>query len=63
MVLVLKYYDHRSREKHIFNIDILINNLIEIKKKEKQISLVNNNKTETYNKKCCITDNILSLAE
>ena len=42
ILLVSKYY--------LFNIDILIENLIEIKKKEKRISLVSNNKTETYNK-------------
>ena len=30
--------------------DILIDNLIEIKKKEKRISLASNNKTETCNK-------------
>ena len=32
---VFKYYVYRSREKHILIIDILIENLIEIKKKEK----------------------------
>ena len=40
-----------SREKQILNIDIFIDNLLEKKRKEKQISLVSNNKTETYNKK------------
>ena len=39
--------------------DILIDNLIEIKKKEKRISLASNNKTETCNRKWCITDNVL----
>ena len=33
--------------------DILIDNLIEIKNKEKGISLVSNNKTETKNRKLC----------
>ena len=49
-LLVFKYYVYRSREKHILNIVILINNLIEIKKKEKRISLADNNKTKTFNK-------------
>ena len=31
--------------------DILIDNLVEIKKKEKRISLASNNKTETYDRK------------
>ena len=44
---------YKSREKHILNIDTLIDNIIEIK------SLVSNNKTETYNEKWCITDNAL----
>ena len=49
-LLIFKYYVYRSREKHILNIDFLINNLIEIKKKEKRISLPDNNKTKTFNK-------------
>ena len=49
-LLVFKYHAYRSREKHILNIVILINNLIEIKKKEKRISLADNNKTKTFNK-------------
>ena len=32
------------------NIDILIENLIEIKKNEKRINLVSNKKAETYSK-------------
>ena len=36
---------YRSSEKHIQNKNILIDNLIQIKKKEKQISLASNNKT------------------
>ena len=51
ILLVVKYYVYMSREKQILNIDIFIDNLLEKKRKEKQISLVSNNKTETYNKK------------
>ena len=47
ILLVPKYYVYRSREKHIFDRDILIDNLTEIKKKEKRISLASNNKAET----------------
>ena len=32
ILLFFKYYVYRSREKHILNIDILIGNLIQIKK-------------------------------
>ena len=34
-------------------------NLMKAKKREKEISLVTSNKTEAYNKKWCITNNIL----
>ena len=37
--LIFKYYFYMSREKRTLNIDILITNLIKVKKKEKQISL------------------------
>ena len=37
--LIFKYYIYMSREKRTLNIDILITNLIKVKKKEKQISL------------------------
>lgn len=37
----------------ILNVDILIDNLTEIKNKEKGISLVSNNETETKNRKLC----------
>ena len=57
-LLVFKYYIYISRGKHILNIDILIDNLTEIKKKETRISIVSNNKTETYEKRC-ITGNVL----
>ena len=50
ILLGFKYYVYRSRENHVLHIDILIDNLIEIKKKEKRISFVSNNKTEAYNK-------------
>ena len=40
---------------------MLIEKPLEIKKKEKQISLASNNKTETYNEKWCNIDNILSV--
>ena len=59
ILLVFKYYIYRPREKHIVNVDILIDNLIEIKKKEKRISLASTIKTEAYNKKWCIRDNDL----
>ena len=59
ILLVFKYYIYRSREKRILNIDNLKDKLIEIKKKEKRISVVSNNKTETFNKKWCITDKAL----
>ena len=50
ILLIFKYYIYVSREKGILNIDILIANLMKIKKREKQISLVNSNKTEAYKK-------------
>lgn len=43
------------------NIDTLIDNLIEIKKKKRRTSLVSNNKIETCNKAWCITENVLPL--
>ena len=58
ILLIFKYYIFMSREKRILNIDILIANLIKLKKKEKQKSLVTSKKEEAY-KKCCVTDNIL----
>ena len=48
-----------SREKHKLNIDILIDNLIEIKEKEKRLSHASKNKTETDNEKWWITDDVL----
>ena len=34
ILLVFKYFVYRSREKHLLNKDVLIENLIEIKEKE-----------------------------
>ena len=59
ILFAFKCYVYRSKEKHILNIDILIENRIETKKKGKQTCLVSNNKTETYSKEWCITDNVL----
>ena len=61
LLLVFKYYVYRSREKHLLNKDILLDNLIEINKKEKQVSLVRNNKTKIYNKNWCITYTVFQL--
>ena len=43
-------YIYILREKRILNIDILIANLIKVKKREKQISIVTFNKREAYKK-------------
>ena len=51
ILLIFKYYIYISREKRILNIDILIANLIKVRKREKQISIVTINKTEAYEKK------------
>ena len=59
--LIFKCYIYISREKRVLNIDILMANLIKVKKREKQISTVIINKTEAYKKKWCITDNISPL--
>ena len=40
MLLIFKYYIYISREKWTLNIDVLIANLIKVKKKEKQTSIV-----------------------
>lgn len=48
-----------SREKHILTIDVLIDNLMKIKKKEKHISYASKIKTEAYNKNWYITDNVV----
>ena len=39
-----------SREKRTLNIDILIANLIKVKKREKQVSIATINKREAYKK-------------
>ena len=61
LLLVFKYYVYRSREKHLLNKDILLDNLIEINKKEKQVSLVHNNKTKIYNKNWCVAYTVFQL--
>ena len=53
------FIERKTREKRIVNIDILIANLIKVKKREKQISIVTINKRKAYKKESCITDNIL----
>ena len=50
VLFIFKYYIYISREKQILNIDILIANLIKVKKREKQISFVTINKREAYKK-------------
>ena len=60
--MIFKYYIYRerkTREKRIVNIDILIANLIKLKKREKQISIVTINKREAYKRESYITDKIL----
>ena len=60
--MIFKYHIYRekkTREKRIVNIDILIANLIKLKKSEKQISIVTINKREAYKRESCITDKIL----
>ena len=50
ILLISKYYIYISREKRILNNDNLIANLIKVKKRKKQISIVTINKRETYKK-------------
>ena len=50
ILLIFKYYIYISREKRTLNIDILIANLIKVKKREKQVSIVTINKREAYKK-------------
>ena len=50
VLLIFKYYIHISREKRTLNIDILIANLIKVKKREKQISIATISKREAYKK-------------
>ena len=50
ILLIFKYYIYVSREKRTLNIDILIANLIKVKKREKQISIVTISKREAYKK-------------
>ena len=60
-ILLIFKYIYISREKRTLNIDILIANLIKVKKKEKQISSVTINKIKAYKKKWSITHNILTV--
>ena len=48
--MIFKYYIYVSREKLTLNIDILIANLIKVKKKERQINIGTINKREAYKK-------------
>ena len=58
--MIFKCYIYISREKQTLNIDILIANLIKVKNREKQVSIVVTiSKREANKKKWCITDNIL----
>ena len=50
ILLIFKYYIYISREKRTLNIGILIANLIKVKKREKQVSIVTINKREAYKK-------------
>ena len=50
ILLIFKYYIYISREKQTLNIDILIANLIQVKKREKQMSSVTINKGKAYKK-------------
>ena len=59
ILLIFKYYIYISREKRTLKRDIIIANLIKIKKKEKQISIVTINKRKAYKKWGCVTDNNL----
>ena len=49
----------QEKNTHYLIINVLLDKLKEIKKKEKRIRLVSNNKTETCNKKWCVIDNAL----
>ena len=60
ILMIFKCYIYISREKQTLNIDILIANLIKVKNREKQVSIVVTiSKREANKKKWCITDNIL----
>ena len=53
-ILLIFKYIYISREKRTLNIDILIANLLKVKKREKQISIVTINKRETCKKSCAL---------
>ena len=59
ILFIFEYYIHTSREKQTLNIDILIPNLIKVKKRERQIRIGTINKREAYKRMWCITDNFL----
>ena len=50
ILLIFKYYIYTSREKRILNIENLIANIIKVKKREKQVSLLTSNKRGAYKK-------------
>ena len=50
ILLMFICYIYISREKRILNIDIILANLIKVKNREKQISIVVINKREAYKK-------------
>ena len=50
ILLIFKYCSYIAREKQILNIDILIANFKNVKKREKQISIVTIYKREAYKK-------------
>ena len=47
---ILKYHSYIPREKRMLNIDILIGNLINLKRRQKQMSLATTNKREANKK-------------
>ena len=51
ILLIFRYYIYMSREKRTLNIDILIANLIQVRKRQKQISIGTVNKREACKKR------------
>ena len=56
LFLIFKLYVYRSREKRLLNVMSLVNQIIKIKKIEKENSLYSEKKRHKYNKKWCKTD-------
>ena len=54
ILLIFKYFIYISRKKRLLNLDILMDNLIKVKKREKQKSIVTINKTDTYKKRSAL---------